>query len=165
MTKDKSNQRRFLSFLRGGAAQRHLSWIQFFGWSLLLLGCIYGCFQVFHQFSLTFEWPEAAPEPGSLLGSLYGPIFWRVLGIFAAVFIVNVVLGLILLHRLTGPLVRVEKTLNEIGEGQLPQGLVKFRRNDLVPELSDALNQLIVSCRDKISEFGSGQAADTLGGS
>ena len=150
----KSTRRRLFSFLKFADPQRHFSWIQFFGWALLLLASLYGCLQVFQGFSAAFPWPElvAGYGPGETT-ELYAPIFWRVSAIFIAIFLVNALLGLVLLHRLTGPLVRVERVLNEIGDGRLPGGIVQFRRRDLIPEVAEALNRMIVSCRSRIAEF------------
>ena len=149
----KSTRRRLFSFLRYGKPERYFSWIQFFGWALLLLASLYGCLQVFHGFSYAFGWPEALGGYQAETKELYAPIFWRVSAIFIGIFLVNALLGLVFLHRLTGPLVRVERVLNEIGDGRLPGGSVQFRRRDLIPEVAEALNQMIVSCRSRIAEF------------
>ena len=56
-------------------------------------------------------------------------------------------MGMIFLHRITGPLVRVRNVLNSLIEGKTPEGAVKFRHGDFTPELADALNRLVAAVK------------------
>ena len=144
----KSGKRRFFSFLRNDAPQRYFAWMQFLILGLLLLCILYSSFFILHGFSVSSESSGLRGAPVSLqLEVLYGSIFWPVILIFAGAFLVNALIVLIFLHRLTGPLVRIEQVLRDIGNGTVPVGTVRFRRGDFLEEICEVLNQTIHSCR------------------
>ena len=63
----------------------------------------------------------------------------RVTILFCVAFLINVVLGLFFLHRVTGPLVRFRSVLTQIGNGSVPNMDVVLRRGDFPTELAQAL--------------------------
>ena len=79
-------------------------------------------------------------------------LLWTVGGIgllFIAVFLLNGLLGLFFLERLTGPLTRVQKVLKEIGKGRIPSTDIQLRQADFPKELAKALSEVIVYLKKK----------------
>lgn len=143
----RANQRRFFSFLRNEAPQRYFAWIQSVILGLLLLCILYSLLFALHQFSLSFDSSALQTSASGFLEFVFRSLFWRVTLIFLAGFLVNAFVVLIFLHRLTGPLVRVEQVLRRVGEGVLPSGAVRFRRGDFLDDTCEALNRMLISCR------------------
>ncbi len=139
-----TKRRRFFSFLINEPPQRYFVGMQFFMLSAILLFLLYGSFELFHQFSLSAASGDTSPEQLKLqLKSLYASLFMRLLVIFLTGFFMNAFFGLIFLHRVTGPLQRVKRILNDLADGRLPpEGKIQFRRGDFTPELASALNRL-----------------------
>lgn len=52
-----------------------------------------------------------------------------------------VVMGLILSHRIAGPLIRIERIIDEIGRGNFKSRLT-LRKNDELKEIAEALNRM-----------------------
>ncbi len=61
--------------------------------------------------------------------------------------VIMIVLAAILqfrfLHRIAGPLFRLEKMIRDASKGNLPSSPIVFRQNDLCKGLADAFNQLV----------------------
>ncbi|HLD56192.1 MAG TPA: hypothetical protein VJA00_01085 [Candidatus Omnitrophota bacterium] len=141
-------KRRLLSFLVNKPPQRYFVMMQFFMFAGVMLFLLYGSFQAFDQFSLSSAGQDLTPEQLKLqLKEFYAALFLRLLLIFLIGFFVNVLMGMIFLHRITGPLVRVRNVLNSLIEGKTPEGAVKFRHGDFTPELADALNRLVAAVK------------------
>ena len=141
-------KRRLLSFLVNKPPQRYFVMMQFFMFAGVMLFLLYGSFQAFDQFSLSSAGQDLTPEQLKLqLKEFYAALFLRLLLIFLIGFFVNVLMGMIFLHRITGPLVRVRNVLNSLIEGKMPEGAVKFRHGDFTPELADALNRLVAAVK------------------
>ena len=66
--------------------------------------------------------------------------------VFLAVGFTNVMVifvgGLVLSHRVAGPLFKIQKHMNDVAEG-FTHGHVNFRRNDYFGELADAYNRVL----------------------
>ena len=118
--------------------------MQFLMLSAIMVFLLYGSFELFRQFSLSAASGDLSPEQLKLqLKTLYASLFMRLLVIFLAGFFANAFFGLIFLHRVTGPLSRVRRILNDLADGRLPpEGKIQFRRGDFTPELASALNRL-----------------------
>ena len=56
------------------------------------------------------------------------------------------VTAIFLSHRIAGPLYRLQRHLDEVGEGKEP-GDVKFRKGDLYQELAEACNKVMARLR------------------
>ena len=137
-------RRRFLSFFVNKPAQRHFVLMQFFMFATIMIFLLYFSFQAFDQFSLSSTSDHLTPEQLKLqLKEFYAGLFLRLLLIFLIGFFANVVFGLIFLHRITGPLVRIRSVLNTLAEGKIPEGSVKFRHGDFTPDLAEVLNRLV----------------------
>lgn len=63
----------------------------------------------------------------------------RVTILFTAVFLINGLLGLFFLHRVTGPLVRFRSVLTQIANGSVPNTDVVLRKGDFPGDLANAL--------------------------
>ena len=75
--------------------------------------------------------------------------FVNTLFIVAAVtvFCVLMLIGIILSHRIAGPLYRLEKHLDYMGETGERREL-RFRKDDFFPEVASALNRFLSSIKD-----------------
>ncbi len=141
-------KRRLLSFLVNKPPQRYFVMMQFCMFAGVMLFLLYGSFQAFDEFSLSSSGADLSPEQLKLqLKEFYAALFLRLLLVFLIGFFVNVLMGMIFLHRITGPLVRVRNVLNSLIEGKIPEGAVKFRQGDFTPELADALNRLVAAAK------------------
>lgn len=58
-------------------------------------------------------------------------------------------LGLRLSNRISGPIYRVEKILETVAEGRLPESCC-FRDRDEHPELADAVNRMLITLRQRM---------------
>jgi methyl-accepting chemotaxis protein len=59
--------------------------------------------------------------------------------------------GIILSHRVAGPIFRVERVANELAKGNLDIK-IKFRKGDELHELADSLNDMIMGIRSIVKE-------------
>lgn len=144
-----TRRRRWFSFLVNKPPQRYFVLMQFFMFAAIMLFLLYGSFQAFDQFSLSSSDPNLTPEQLKLqLKEFYAALFLRLLLVFLIGFFVNVFFGLIFLHRITGPLVRVRNVLNQLAEGKTPESNVKFRQGDFTPEIADSLNRLVAAVKE-----------------
>lgn len=71
----------------------------------------------------------------------------RISILFGVVFLVNFLLGLFFLHRLTGPLVRIRSVLIQIANGAVPHTDVILRKGDFPTDLAHALTQALAQIR------------------
>ncbi len=62
--------------------------------------------------------------------------------LFLAVMVFAFILAVYYLHRIAGPMFRMEKTLNEIAEGKKVNP-IKLRKKDFFKSVADALNRVI----------------------
>ena len=63
------------------------------------------------------------------------------------VIIVTALIQFRFLHRISGPVYRIEKLINDAAAGKLPKAPVVLREKDFYNELAKAFNDLIVSIR------------------
>ncbi|MBI4000084.1 MAG: hypothetical protein HY351_05655 [Candidatus Omnitrophica bacterium] len=140
----KQNQRRILPNLTW-QAERYFSLFEFV---LLMVAMLYLLYLIFG----TVKEVSGALTEAEQIG--LAPVFdrinflllVRVSILFGVVFMVNFILGLFFLHRLTGPLVRIKNVLNQISSGTVPNTEVTLRKGDfpidLAATLSHALSQI-----------------------
>ncbi|MCM8817791.1 MAG: hypothetical protein NC913_09865 [Candidatus Omnitrophica bacterium] len=71
--------------------------------------------------------------------------------VFAGLIIVAGVLVILYLHRVVGPVFRIEKTLREVSEGKsfVP---IKLRRKDSFKSLAETINIFVSHCQTKIEK-------------
>jgi Na+/melibiose symporter-like transporter len=71
----------------------------------------------------------------------------RISILFSVVFVINVVLGLFYLHRLTGPLVRIKAVLDTIAGGELPEHVITLRKGDFPTDVTESLTNALLQMR------------------
>ena len=144
-------RRRFFSFLKNAKPQRRFIWLQFSFLTMLMLFLLYRSIQLIREFSILLGSASqgiiTAQELGLRIRDFNFTFAWQTASIFIVFFLIYMFLSAVFLHRSTGPLVRVRNVLNQISSGELPQGTVKFRKGDLIPEIALALNQMVHFCR------------------
>lgn len=84
-----------------------------------------------------------------LFDKLVYSLFVKIAFLFIAVFLLSGLLGLFFLERLTGPLARVQKVLEEIGKGRIPNADVQLRQADFPQGLAKALSETIAYLKKK----------------
>ena len=118
------------------------------GWVAALAGLVISLlyaldlyfFHRFHELGLSVGLP---PEHiyYRFLGEQSQFMMGAVLLVSALIFIILMIGGIMLSHRIAGPLYRLQKHMVDISEGQTIKD-VKFRKNDYFPELAEAFNKL-----------------------
>lgn len=137
-------RRQFSSFLRNDPPQRVFVLIQFLCLSSVLVLVLSMAYLYFQQFIQAADSIDLNPQTYQLqLTDLYRLLFSKIIIVFIFAFMATVIVGLIYLHRIQGPLMRVRYVLNQLVDGKLPSEPVQFRRGDFNTELADDLNQLI----------------------
>jgi len=81
-------------------------------------------------------------------------------GFFASL-ILGVLIALFFPHAFAGPLYRIEKELAGIGGGDLTKK-IKLRKGSEVPELVDAINEMVADLRAQVQKIS--DAAEEMGG-
>ncbi len=76
-------------------------------------------------------------------------LYQKIALLFALTFLLSAFLGLLFLERLTGPLMRIQRVLEEIGSGRIPDRDVNLRKSDFPLELAEALSSAIAYLRRK----------------
>jgi methyl-accepting chemotaxis protein len=142
-----SSHKRTLGLDMKGPVQRTFILLEF---TLLMFTMIYLLYLIFATMDSVLT--SVAAEEQVLLESVIDRINFlllvRISILFLVVFIVNVLLGLFYLHRLTGPLVRIKTVLLKISEGELPTRDVTLRKGDFPTDLSEALTKAILKIRE-----------------
>ena len=72
----------------------------------------------------------------------------RISILFIVVSLVNFLLGLFYLHRLTGPMVRIKRVLDQIAAGDIPPYDAALRKKDFPTDVVDALNRALRKIRE-----------------
>ena len=78
-------------------------------------------------------------------------ILWRTI-LIGVIFecILIIFLGIFFSHRIAGPLVKISRYIQEVTNGRYP-GLIKLRKDDMLKNFAEVVNQLIISLKDKIN--------------
>ena len=66
--------------------------------------------------------------------------------------IISIILVVLFTHRIAGPVFRLCRVLEQVGQGDLTQA-VKFRKNDELTELDDAATGMILGLRNRIKDI------------
>ena len=141
----KQNERRILANI-GWDAERYFMLLQFI---LIMTTMIYLLYVIF----ITVKGASAdlTDEQLSIIAPFLDRIDFllliRISILFCFVFLINILLGLFFLHRLTGPLVRIRTVLNQIAGGEVPASEVVLRKKDFPNDLAEALTNAIKKIR------------------
>ena len=137
----KHNQRRILPNI-AWKAERYFMVLEFV---ILAATMIYLLYLIFTTVYGVVE--TMAPANQVTLGPLFDKINFllliRVTILFCVAFLINVLLGLFFLHRVTGPLVRFRTVLTQIAEGTVPNTDVVLRKGDFPIDVAQALTQAL----------------------
>lgn len=121
---------------------------------LLLLGVIISTILLFafSQDTLTssFQHSQLVIKQTGL--AILPSIVYTNLITFALISIATIIVTLFVSHKIAGPLLRLEKELKIIGNGDLT-GQVKLRKLDQITDLADCLNNTAASLRVKVAEI------------
>lgn len=93
------------------------------------------------------------PRLNRLFDEMTSALFKKISVLFAVVFFLSALLGLFFLERLTGPLIRIQKALEEIANGRIPSSDIYLRKTDFPKELAEALSGAIAYLRKKKAGF------------
>ncbi len=119
-------------------AQRYFLTLQF---SVFLVALVFLFAVIMHDVGDLME-PLAAAGTGAstiLLDQLIFSLFVKIAILFSITFILNALLGLFFLERLTGPLKRIRRILEEAGSGRISNVDVKLRKSDYPKDIAKAL--------------------------
>ena len=141
----KTNQRRILPNITWKAEQYFL----IFEFVLLMLTLVYLLYLIFN--TVYGEVQTMASVNQVTLGPLFDSVNYllliRISILFCAVFLINALLGLFFLHRLTGPLVRFRAVLTQVGNGTVPNTDIVLRKGDFPTELASAMTLALKKIR------------------
>ncbi len=142
----RSNQRRLLPNI-AWKAERYFMVFQFV---ILMATMVYLLYLIFTTIYGVVN--TMAPENQVTLGPLFDRINFlllvRVTLLFCAVFLINILLGLFFLHRVTGPLVRFKAVLNQIADGTVPNTDVVLRKGDFPIDVAQAMTGALKRIRN-----------------
>ena len=149
MTEDKEQRRIFLNWKVLGQAERYFILFQFI---LLALTLVYLLYLIFSTINGVLN--EVSQGQGPIvLASAFDQISYRLLIrisiLFVFVFLANLVLGFFFLHRLTGPLVRIRKVLDQVADGKIPSREVLLRKGDFPTDLAKSLGRALSRLRTR----------------
>ncbi len=142
----KRNHLRKRFFIWKSAQPRLLAGIEFIFIALLLAsGTI---FSIVANRDLTESYLKAHLTIRNMLEILVPSLaLINLIGLVASVF-----LAVLFTHRIAGPVYRLCKILDQIGQGDLTP-IVKFRKHDELTELDDATTAMILSLRNRITDL------------
>ncbi len=83
-----------------------------------------------------------------IVSSINSIILKRIGILFFALILLVFILEILFLHRIAGPLYRIEKTLNDIADGKKVE-FIKLRKKDFLKPLANSVNKVI----EKINSF------------
>lgn len=81
--------------------------------------------------------------------ALFYKFVLTIFGIVVAVTIFNVIIAILLSHRIAGPAYRLKQSMRQFGAGDLSV-LINLREHDELQELKDEFNEMASSIRDKV---------------
>ncbi len=137
-------RRRLFAFLKNEPPQRTYVALHFVILVSILVAVVWVADSLFRHYILSASTIEASHAAFEYhLKDLFRDLFLRTVIIFAAGFLVMAIAGLMFLHRITGPLVRVRHVINELADGKFPDDMIQFRRGDFSKELGLALSRLL----------------------
>lgn len=143
----KSERRRTLGLNLKGTAERHFIILESI---LLVLLMVYLLYLIFWTINGVLD--SLPLEQQAELSPIFDRISYlllvRISILFIVVSLVNFLLGLFYLHRLTGPLVRIKGVLDQIAAGDVPPHDATLRKKDYPTDVVDALNRALRKIRE-----------------
>ncbi|OGW77662.1 MAG: hypothetical protein A3J52_03980 [Omnitrophica bacterium RIFCSPHIGHO2_02_FULL_49_9] len=150
------DRRRFFSFLFNEPAHQHFLLLQFFVVGTIMAFILYNHFLQLSRFSESVRDLMVTPAELKLrLNALYQSVLTKLFIVSLLGFLVNALLSLIFLERITGPLRQATHALDNLGEGRFPERSVQFRGGDLTPELAIMLNRFFQHVKRRMKNISS----------
>ncbi|MBI4372455.1 MAG: hypothetical protein HY585_01855 [Candidatus Omnitrophica bacterium] len=138
-------QRRLLPNLTW-EAERYFSLFAFILLMMAMLYLLYLIFGTVREVSSTLS-PTEQAGLAPVFDRISFLLLIRISILFGVVFIVNFILGLFFLHRLTGPLVRIKSVLGHVTDGNIPKNDVVLRKGDFPTQVAATLSQALKRIR------------------
>ncbi len=91
------------------------------------------------------------PEAAKKMSHIFLSSTWTVAAASVVLGVLSAVAGVFLSHRIAGPIYRVKKVAEQLKTGDFST-VIKFRKDDDLQELADAINEMINGIRNMISE-------------
>ncbi len=134
---------------------------------LLLLGIVISTtlLILFSQDTLTTSFQESRLVIKRTGFAILPSVIYINLITLGLVTIATVIVTLFVSHKIAGPLLRLEKEIKNIGEGDLTKK-IEFRGNDQITELCNCINEMTKGLHEKIIDIRSdiGQISDSDAG-
>ncbi|MBI4388221.1 MAG: hypothetical protein HY582_04190 [Candidatus Omnitrophica bacterium] len=138
------NQRKLMRVFTAHPPQRYFLILEFG----ILLGTLVFLFALIMS-SLTesigaaYLAARSADQFNSMADGIVTALFIKIVILFVVVFLLNAILNLLMLDRMTGPLVRVQRILEEIGKGKISDSNFTIRDGDYPVPLARALSKAL----------------------
>ena len=142
-------RRRIFSFNVNGNAERYFMVFQFILFALTMIYLLYLIFGTINGVASKITQTTTPAELQIIFDKITFLLLVRISVLFAIVFIIDLLLGSFFLHRLTGPLVRINAVLNQIAEGKIPSSDVVLRKGDFPIDVARALSRALRKLSDK----------------
>lgn len=139
------NERRILPNLMG-YPERYFMALEFI---ILMLTMLYMIYMVFGTVNGVLETvaKTGGVEMETISDQINASLLIRISILFTVAYVINVLLGLFFLHRLTGPLVRIRTVLTKIASGTIPSTDVTLRKGDFPADVAEALTDALKRIR------------------
>ena len=139
------NERRILPNLRG-YPERYFMALEFV---VLMLTMLYMIYMVFGTVNGILETAAKTSkiEMATVSDQINYSLLVRIATLFIVAYVINILLGLFFLHRLTGPLVRIRTVLTKIASGTIPSTDVTLRKGDFPTDVAEALTDALKRIR------------------
>ena len=101
-------------------------------------------------YALTSTIGDVELWPGAVFMAVFKAVAWMIIVEMVVLIPIVIAIGLIVTHRVVGPLSRMKTALDRIGQGQYDVHL-KLRGGDVLIELAASIEQLAKTLRDRSS--------------
>jgi|SRR3989338_8619799 len=140
-------RRRTLGLNLKGTAERHFIILESILMVLLMVYLLYLIFWTINGVLDNLP-SEQQVELAPIFDRISYLLLVRISVFFIVVSLVNFLLGLFYLHRLTGPMVRIKGVLDQIAAGDVPSKDATLRKKDYPTDVVDALNRALRKIRE-----------------
>ena len=140
-------RRRTLGLNLKGTAERHFIILESILMVLLMVYLLYLIFWTINGVLDNLP-SEQQVELAPIFDRISYLLLVRISVFFIVVSLVNFLLGLFYLHRLTGPMVRIKGVLDQIAAGDVPSKDATLRKKDYPTDVVDALTRALRKIRE-----------------
>lgn len=105
---------------------------------------------MYYNVTLVAEMRQREPIAAVLLGNFISPMFQKIIAGQILLWVISVVVGLVITHRIYGPLVPILRHIRRLNSGDYASR-VHLRGKDEMGELAEALNELAATLEKKRS--------------